>query len=624
MASYSAQKRLHLRGADGEVEETVAKGDVTLADIARGVKSPGVARIEAIAASLTMVDRIIIFTSAFILAYAYGLDGGLRFNYQTYATNSFGKHSLLSTINVVRAVIAAAAQPTGAKLADIFGRVELLIFSVVCYTVGTIIEAASKNIGTFCAGSIIYQLGYTIVILLVEVIVADITTARSRLFFSYIPALPFIINAWITGDIQASATKHITWNWGIGMWAIIYPICALPLVISLTWVGIRDKVRERGLFGYLSQSFRSTNPVARTSGNNVFVRFFKFSNELFWALDGIGIVLLIAVFGLILAPLTLAGGSAGGTPPRWGSAGIIAPLVVGVCCIPVFVLWELRAPVPLVPFRFMKDRAVWAPMGIAVFLNFAWTMQADFLFTVLQVAFDFSVKSTSRIGLLYSFVSVIVGTCLGAVVFKVRRLKPFIIAGTCLFMVAFGLLIHFRGSVNADSATRSGVIGAQIVLGFAGGLFPYTTQASLQIQVPHEKMAVLTGIFLATYNIGSALGYAVAGALWTQLLPEELERRFSSINTTMAQEAYGSPLTFIVSHPVGTRERTAMILGYQHIQRLLTITGISLCVPLIIFALLIRNVYLTDEQSLVKDSDVSSSDEEVPQTQTHLGGLEKH
>ncbi|KAJ6782324.1 hypothetical protein PWT90_10941 [Aphanocladium album] len=613
MASYGAQKRLNLRGPGGEVEETVAKADVSLADIVRGVKSPGVARIEAISASLSMADRIVIFASAFILAYAYGLDGGLRFNYQALATNSFGQHSLLSTINVIRAVIAAAAPPTAAKLADIFGRVELLVFSVVCYTVGTIIEAAATNIGTFCAGSVIYQIGYTVVILLVEVIVADITTARARLFFSYIPALPYIINAWITGDIQA---KQIKWEWGIGMWAIIYPVCALPLIFSLTWVGIRDKVRERGLFRYLSHSFR--NPAAQTSGGNTLVRFLRFCNELFWALDGIGIVLVIAVFGLILAPLTLAGGTVGQS--KWGTASIIAPLVVGVLCIPVFILWELRAPVPLVPFRYMKDRSVWAPIGIAVFLNFAWTMQADFLFTVLQVAFDFSVKATARIGLLYSFVSVIVGTCLGLIVFKVRRLKPFIIAGTCLFMVAFGLLIHFRGSVDADSATRAGVIGAQVVLGFAGGLFPYTTQASLQIQVPHEKMAVLTGIFLAMYNIGSSLGYAVAGAIWTQTLPKTLEESFAPINATLATEAYASPLSFIKIYPIGTPERTALIIGYQHVQRLLTITGISLCVPLIIFALLVRNVYLTDEQSLVKDTD-SSSDEEVGTE--HIPGTEK-
>lgn len=615
MATYGSQKRINLRGPDGETVDTVAKADVTVADIVRGVKSPGVARIEAISAGLSTVDRTLIFLSCFILAYAYGLDGGLRYNYQTYATNSFGQHSLLSTINVVRAVIAAAAQPTAGKLADIFGRVELLFFSVIFYVVGTIIEAAATNVGTFCAGSVLYQIGYTSVILLVEVIIADITTSRSRLVFSYVPALPFIINAWITGDIQASAAKHISWNWGIGMWAIIYPACALPLLISLTWVGIRERVREHGFGRFLVQSARSMNPFAKTEGATGFARAGKFTVELFWALDMIGVLFVIVVFGLILAPLTIAGGFA----TKWKQAEIIAPIVVGVVCIPFFIFWELWAPIPLIPFRLMKDRSVWAPLGIAMFLNFSWTMQADFLFTVLQVAFNFDVKTASRIGLIYSFVSVIIGTALGVVVYRVRRLKMFIIAGTCLFLVAFGLLIHFRGATDANSSVRAGVIGAQVVLGIAGGMFPYSTQASLQVQVPHEKMAVITGIFLATYNIGSALGYTVAGAMWTQLLPKTLENRLAPINATLATEAYGSPLTFIVTHPIGTPERSAMIDGYQHIQRLLTITGICLCVPLIAFGCLTRNPLLTDQQTLAKEGE--SSDEETGTD--HVSGTEK-
>ena len=37
-------------------------------------------------------------------------DGTLRYAYQPTATSKFGNHSLLATINVVRAVVAAAAQ----------------------------------------------------------------------------------------------------------------------------------------------------------------------------------------------------------------------------------------------------------------------------------------------------------------------------------------------------------------------------------------------------------------------------------------------------------------------------------------------------------------------------------
>lgn len=84
-----------------------------------------------------------------------------------------------------------------------------------------------------------------------------------------------------------------------------------------------------------------------------------------------------------------------------------------------------------------------------------------------------------------SFVSVITGCILGFVVLKVRRLKPFIVMGTVLFMVAFGLLIRYRGGTEGSS--HSGVVGAQVLLGIAGGLFPYPAQASIQAATKHER-----------------------------------------------------------------------------------------------------------------------------------------
>ena len=75
-----------------------------------GAKSPGVSRIEAISEHITLTNRIFIFFGVFLIAYAYGLDGTVRYTYQPIATSSMGGHSLLATINVVRAVIAAVAQ----------------------------------------------------------------------------------------------------------------------------------------------------------------------------------------------------------------------------------------------------------------------------------------------------------------------------------------------------------------------------------------------------------------------------------------------------------------------------------------------------------------------------------
>jgi MFS transporter, SIT family, siderophore-iron:H+ symporter len=447
-----------------------------------GAKSPGVARIEAVTAVMTRTDRWFLFASVFLVAYAYGLDGTLRYTYQPYAVADFESHSLLTTVGVLRSVIAAAAQPTAAKIADVFGRMELVCLSVFFYILGTIVEAVSQNVPAFSAGAVIYQIGYTMIILLVEVIIADTTSTRSRLLFSYIPALPFIINTWASGNIAQEILAATTWRWGIGMWCIIYTVCALPLIITLWVVGRR--ARKAGVLDTYKSPFQQLG-------------FSRLMIDLFWQLDVIGIILLIAVLALILSPLTLAGGcfDAQCVHNRWTSAGVLTPLILGLVCVPVFAVWEIRfAPHPLVPFTLMKDRGVWGPMGIALCLNWAWGMQADYLYTVLIVAFDFSIAGATRITQLYSFTSVLTGFLLGFVVYFVRRLKIFIIAGTCLFMVAFGLLIHYRGGTNNDA--QAGVIGAQVLLGFAGGMFPYPAQASLQVGLKHENLAVMTGIYL--------------------------------------------------------------------------------------------------------------------------------
>ncbi|KAH7089591.1 siderochrome-iron transporter-like protein Sit1 [Paraphoma chrysanthemicola] len=577
-----------------------AGGPTSDSELLTGAKSPGVARIEALNAHTSLINRCCIFFGLFLVAYAYGLDGSLRYVYQPYATAGYQEHSTLATINVLRSVIAAAAQPTAAKIADVFGRVEVVVISVVFYLLGTIVEATSNNVASFCAGAVLYQVGYTVVIVLIEIIIADITSLRSRLLFSYVPAIPFLINTWISGDVSEAVIGATTWRWGVGMWAIIYFVCALPLIMSLMWSN--RKARLAGALDSFKTPYQIYGPRRLVQG-------------LFWQLDIPGILLMIAVFGCILTPFTIAGG----VSSQWKTAKVIAPLVIGILCIPVFIFWERKAPHPMLPFHLLKDRAVWGALGIACTLNFAWYMQGDFLYTVLVVAFDESIKSATRISSLYSFSSVLTGLALGAIVFRVRRLKPFIVAGTCLFMVAFGLLIHYRGGTG--SASHSGIIGAQICLGIAGGMFPYPAQASIQAATKHEHVAIVTGVYLATYNIGSAFGNTVSGAMWQNIVPAELTRQTG--NSSLAATVYADPFTFALSYPVGTPERDAVVQAYRHVQRLLCIAGICLSILLISFSLAIRNPKLGKEQSLehAESMDTTDAAKEKQEKKTIWGWL---
>lgn len=50
-----------------------------------GATSPGVKRMEVVAAHLTFINRIFVFLSVFLIAYAYSLDGTIRYTYQVHS-----------------------------------------------------------------------------------------------------------------------------------------------------------------------------------------------------------------------------------------------------------------------------------------------------------------------------------------------------------------------------------------------------------------------------------------------------------------------------------------------------------------------------------------------------------
>lgn len=569
-------------------------------------KSPGVKRIEALASTYSNSSILFLLFAIFLAAYFYDLDGTIRYTYQSAATSDLGVLGLLSTIGVLRSIIGAAAQPTFGKLADVFGRWELLIVSVFFYVLGTIVESTAQSINTFAAGVILFQVGYSGINIINTVLIGDMVSLRYRTLATVVPIMPYIVNVWISGNMTSSVLAVTSWRWGMGMFAVIIIAVCIPLVTSLWWKG--RQARKSGALAGIAGPFQGLSIV-------------QIIVQVFWMVDVVGVILMIAVFALILTPLTLAGGIS----TSWQQAHIIAPLVVGFVTIPIFVGWELYAKHPIIPFRLLKDRSVWGALGVGIMFDFAWYMQGDYLYTVLIVAYDESILSATRITNLYTFVSTLTAVCVGIAVShpRVLRIKPFIVTGILIWFPAFGMLIYYRG----DGTSRAGIIGAQVLLGFGAGGFSYPTLVAAQAAVRHEYLAVITGLYLAFFYIGSAFGNAVSGAVYTNLLPGQLTSRLSAVttNSTLAASVYASALTVAKEYPIGTPERTAIVDAYKHVQRILCIVGICLCVPLLGFALALRDPKLVQRQSLKDASShggdddksfTSSSNEETTTTTT--------
>lgn len=612
-ASVEYDKSSKLREHDDSEDVPQSYNEQSIPMVVKSTsKSFGIRRSEILVEQFTHpAFRILFLFCVFICAYAYSLDGTVRYVYQPYATASYQEHSLFAAINVIRGVIAAAAQPTYARLSDIFGRLELFIFAVILYSMGTVIESQAYDIYRFAGGTVLYQAGYSGVMLILQVVLADYSNLNWRLLCSLVPAMPFIINTWISGDVTDASLAAYSWNFCIGMWAFIFPLACIPFICCL--IAMQMKARKTPEWRQIRTEEKENNKWISWK-DNMFVR-------LFFEIDVIGILFIICIFGFILVPMTIAGGKTeeGAIRDAWKEAKIIVPLVIGFVLIFPFILWEFKfSKYPVVPFQLMKDRGVWSALFIAIMINFIWYMPNDYMYTVLTVGMRASVKAATRITSLYSFVSTIVGVLFGLLIVPwARRLKPFIIFGGCCWIGAMAILYSYRGANDGEESEKylNGVIGGLCLMGFGAGLFTYPTQVSIQTCTNHEHMAIVISLYLAFYNIGTAFGSCVSGAVWTNTTYKYLLHKFqeAGLDSSLAGSVYDDPFTFVTLYEWGSPERIAVALAYAQTQRLLCLIGLVLTFVLLMATFLLRDHKLESVQSLelIHEGGIKADDGEV-------------
>lgn len=515
--------------------------------------------------------KFIFYFSTFVVGFAYMLDSTTRYYYTNYATGALGNNSLLSTVNVLTAIIGAAGQIVFARMSDIFGRIEMYVVSVLFYVVGTIIQCQATNIAKYATGAVFYNLGFVGLVLILVLILSDFSSMRWRLFAILCPTFSYIIITWISGNVVSAVGPEANWKWGIGMWAFIFPLANIPFMICIGHMWI--KARK-------TQDWIDLNGVRRK-----FVKkkgYMSFLIELCLELDLVGALLMTVSLGCILAPLTLAGGY----ESKWQQGSIIAPIVVGVVLVPVFYCWErFVSKFPLTPMSFYNDRAIYCPLLISFTFMFISLLVSEYLYNVLTVSVNQSIESATRILSLSSFTAEISGFFYALVLVEIKRPQPFLVFGTLMWMLSLGLMYHFRSGMDA----KAGIIAAEVVQGFGTGFFSYAITVIMQSRVPHEQLASVTAWGYVLYRVGGAVGSSVGGAIWTQIL---YKRLLTLLSPEDAELCFLEPQTFILNYTWGTSERMAAVEGYRHIQRILTLVGLVFCVPLILFAVFTTNIKL--------------------------------
>src|SRR5271168_3987986 len=78
-----------------------------------------------------------------------------------------------------------------------------------------------------------------------QIVIADTSTLLNRALFSSIPDTPYLWNVWLGPTLGQFYLDHLSWRWGYATFALLLPLCAVPLLVMLWWNA--RKAEKRGL-----------------------------------------------------------------------------------------------------------------------------------------------------------------------------------------------------------------------------------------------------------------------------------------------------------------------------------------------------------------------------------------
>ncbi len=117
-------------------------------------------------------------------------------------------------------------------------------------------------------------------------------------------------------------------------------------------------------------------------------------------------------------------------------------------------------------------------------------------------------------------------------------------------------MIHSRGAQASDAE----VVWTQILQGMGGGFASVCSTVASQAAVPHVDMAMTTAMVLLWTEIGGGVGSALAGAIWTNTMPDKLAAHLPNVDPDTRAQLFGS-ITSITALPYDDPTRQGAIAG---------------------------------------------------------------
>ncbi|EOO02487.1 putative siderophore iron transporter mirb protein [Phaeoacremonium minimum UCRPA7] len=421
------------------------------------------------------------------------------------------------------------------------------MFMLLILVIGLIMKATCQSVEAYVAAHTLFWVGHIGQGYVIDVMLADMTSLRNRMIMFGINGTPTIASTFAGPRIAQLYYKHLNFRWAFGSWAIILVGFCVPVIAIMIY-----EQRKAAKIGVLPQE-----GPQRAWWQSVW----HYTLEL----DIVGIILITAAFSLVLLPFSIAKYA----PNGWASGYIIAMEVLGVFSFGLFYSWERWfAPVQFLPWKYLKEPTIIGSCllyGVMFASIFCWNA---YFSSYLQVVHRLSITTSNYVLNSFSLTSSILAPLIGLLISYTGDFKWTAYAGVPFLLLGTALLIPFR-----TPSTHVGLITmTQIMCGIGSGLFAACGQLAVMAPVTHQEVAVVLAIWGLFGSIGAAIGLAVAGAIWTNVLPQQIYQRLPEESKNLSSTIFGSIVTQLY-YPDGSPIREAIIGAYADVQRKMVIAG---------------------------------------------------
>ncbi|MBV1849376.1 MFS transporter [Catellatospora sp. NEAU-YM18] len=351
---------------------------------------------------------------------------------------------------------------TGSALGDRFGRRRMYVFGLVLFVAASVVAALSGNVEVLLLARVVQGIAAAIALPLSLALLSDHFPPEKRGMamgiWGGVSGLAIAAGPVVGGAI----TQGLSWQW---IFWLNVPFGLVAAVLSTV------KLRE------------SHGPRPK--------------------LDIPGLLLVSAgLFALTWAAVRAP--EAG-----WGSGEVIGSLVVGVLLVIGFLIWEGRAPYPMLPLEYFRSRGFTTANLVAFFQHFSLIGSLFFMAQMFQTGLGNDPLGTGLRLLVWTAMPMLVAPIAGGMSDKLGN-RPFMVGGMLLQAIGLGWV----AAVSEPGVGYGSLVLPLILAGIGISMCFPTVANSVMGSVPPEDVSVAAGANNSLKEVGGVFGVALLAVVF--------------------------------------------------------------------------------------------------------------